>query len=266
MLIDLVPRPVVTWIGKAQFRYPIVRRLVTRHAGRWTAREGVIASGVGEGLRFNGTGGYPGYLLGTSEPVEQEALARYVRAGSVVYDIGANIGFYAILAARLTGPSGRVFAFEPFPESAHRTATNAELNRFEHVSVITAAVGSTTRRVHLEIHESATHRVGDADGGGATLEVDQIAIDEWRVNYDAPGADVVLIDVEGTEIEVLQGMLSMLRESRPVVMCEVHWLGAEFLRFADEQLGPLGYSVRGLGGPVTNEFVRWHAILAPHGH
>jgi FkbM family methyltransferase len=58
----------------------------------------------------------------------------------VFYDIGANAGFYAIIGARCVGEQGWVYAFEPTPELAERIRYNAEINNFDHVDVVTAAV------------------------------------------------------------------------------------------------------------------------------
>jgi hypothetical protein len=73
-----------------------------------------------------------------------------------------------------------------------------------------------------------------------------------------------MIDVEGAELDVLRGMRDILARSRPVVCCEVHWLGGEFPDYVERELGPLGYTLTELsGGPVPGGAERWHAALIP---
>jgi FkbM family methyltransferase len=260
-LLGAVPPRAIRFVGQAQFRHPLLRRATRRLDGLMTGREGVIRHGIGAGLRFDATDGQPGYLLGTSEPDEQAALAGLLSPGDVFYDIGANIGFFSTLGARLVGPEGRVFAFEPFERCAERARRNAALNGFGQVSVVGAAVGASDGHVLLELGEGTTTNKVSADSG---VRVAQVTIDGWMAATSAPPASVVMIDIEGAEIDALQGMLQLLREHRPVVLCEVHWLGSQFVDFVANTLTPLGYETTPLGGgpiPTTND--RWHALLSP---
>jgi FkbM family methyltransferase len=262
-LLRRVPPSWVRAAGRLQFTYPWLRPVVARLAARAADAENVIPHGVAAGLWFRGTGGYPGYVLGTSEPEQQALLQAELGAGDVFYDIGANIGFFSTLAGRLVGPTGRVFAFEPFPLSADRAEANAALNSFDHVTVIRAAVGRAPGRATLAVSDHhATHRIV-ADGDG--IEVDVVGLDDWLRNRDVPPPTLVMIDAEGAELEVLEGMLEVMAIHRPVVTCEVHWLGAAFTDFFAERVAPLGYSLSGLAGDVTTGAGRWHAVLRPVG-
>ncbi len=254
-----LPPRFVRAVGRAQFRSPLVARAV-RLATRGLTGSGVISHGVGAGLRFDAAGGYPGYLLGTTEPAEQALVAEHLDEGGVFYDIGANIGFYSTIAARLVGPPGRVYAFEPYPPSCASTARNAALNGFENVTVIEAAVGDTSGTTTLALSEhSAKHALAE----GVGVEVEVIALDGWIEREQARPPTLVMIDVEGAEIEVLRGMARTLADHRPVVCCEVHWLGERFLDYCREDLAALGYGARNLaGGPLPFDG-RWHAVLAP---
>jgi FkbM family methyltransferase len=262
MLLGLVPPRAVRFVGRAQFRYPALRRATRGLDRAITARQGVIRHGVGAGLRFDATDGQPGYLLGTSEPAEQQKLAEILSDGDVFYDIGANVGFFSTLAARLVGSRGHVFAFEPFPRCAVRARHNAEMNGFRHVTVVEAAVGANNGHVFLELGDgTTTNRVSSGPHG---VQVTQIAIDSWIAKNAARPATVVMLDIEGAEIDALRGMLGLLREHRPIVMCEVHWLGAVFLDFVEQELAPIGYALHALGGgAIPDGDDRWHALLEP---
>lgn len=260
-LTSRLPPGVIRAVGRAQFRSPLIARIVRAASGQLTGI-GTIASGVGAGLKFNAAGGYPGYLLGTSEREEQAFVAAHLGAGDVFYDIGANIGFYSTIGGRLVDPDGRVYAFEPHPESAASAARNAEMNDLTNVEVVAAAVSDRDGRMALSLAGggSATHRLDDAPG----IEVDVVALDGWLERTAARPPTFVMIDVEGAEIDVLRGMRGILVKHRPRICCEVHWLGERFLDHCARELAPLGYTVSNLaGGPPPRGFDRWHAALLP---
>jgi hypothetical protein len=150
-VLGVLPPRIIRFVGQAQFRHAGLRRVTRRIDGLMTAREGVIRHGIGAGLRFDATDGQPGYLLGTSQPAEQAKLAEVLTPGGVFYDVGANIGFFSTLGARLVGPGGHVFAFESFPRCAERARHNTAMNGFDNVSVVEAAVGALDRDVFLEL-------------------------------------------------------------------------------------------------------------------
>lgn len=75
-------------------------------------------------MRIDPSGVAAGYALGTSEPLIQEVFAEHIPSGGVVWDIGANIGFYSLIASRLVG-DGKVVAFEPLPASRMRSVATS---------------------------------------------------------------------------------------------------------------------------------------------
>ena len=259
-LLTWLPPGFVRAVGRWQYRFAPLRKATLAVDRRLTVTEGTIRHGVGAGLRFNATGGQPGYLIGTSEPDEQELLRSYLRPGSVFYDVGANIGFFATLAGRLVSPGGSVWAFEPLAESAARARHNAGLNGFDHVTVVEAAVGDRQERRRLSLGPfTGVHSVnGDSPGP----LVDVVTLDGWRRANGAPPPDLVMIDAEGGELGVLAGMRELLSEHRPVVACEVHWQGDAFREFVAAQIEPLGYRLEQLDGDPAGGG-RWHALLLP---
>lgn len=255
-LTAYLPPALLRAVARAQFRVPAVRWALKKANRRLTEGERVIAHGIGKGLKFDATGGYPGYSLGTTEPHEQQALAEHLPAGGVLYDLGANIGFFSTLAARLVGPQGHVYAFEPSADSAARARENAERNHFANVTVIPAAVSDHTGRMLLDTSsDTAKHRL-DPHG---TVEVDVVSLDDWATTKRPP--DVVMIDIEGAELDALRGMRNLLAEHKPVILCEVHSLGQTFLDYVSQELP--SYRLEGLEGPIRSDAVRWHAVLTP---
>ena len=135
-----LPQPFVNRLNRAQFEHPSLGRVLRAAASRVARGEGVIANGPAAGLRIDATGFHAGYVLGTSDYPEQQWLTKALKPGSVFVDVGAAIGFFSLLAARIVGPQGAVVAFEPFPENATRLRKNALLNHFANLEVNQAAV------------------------------------------------------------------------------------------------------------------------------
>jgi len=183
------------------------------------------------------------YFEGGGEPEVQAALRRYLRPGMIFYDIGSNIGFFSLLAARIVGKDGRVIAFEADPEIAARLSENIARNDFHAISVEEKAVWSERGAVFFARTDPATspdrglgHVV--ANGADDTIRVDAVSLDEYV--RTAPAPDFLKCDVEGAEVEVFRGAQRLLTEKRPVVLCEMH--SAENHRVLLEEFTRLGYA------------------------
>jgi FkbM family methyltransferase len=191
-----------------------------------------------------------GLVRGVVEPAVQEALRRHVERGATVFDLGANVGFFSILSARLVGPEGRVEAFEPVPASAAAVRAHAALNGLSNVHVHEAAVsdrrGST--RLWLARERSQAHLAdrGVRQDADQAITVPLIALDDEIEAGRLPVPSVLKIDVEGSEIAVLEGLRRTLATHDLVVICELHETNAEVLELVTES----GYQVENLEGPT----------------
>lgn len=198
---------------------------------------------------------------GWLETSVQEALVRHLGTGAVLYDIGANVGFFSLLGARLVGPRGHVYAFEPVPESAQVLHHHAALNRIDNVTVLEKAAGASAGRARLQLVDdrswSKLEGYGEHPGTERVLDVELVAIDDLEL----PAPTVVKIDVEGAELSVLEGMKSTLERHRPAVICEVHGTHAQFAQFMREH----GYRVINLEGPrpIEQDPRSEHALALP---
>ena len=181
--------------------------------------------GVGVGLKFDPGPSNVAYASGASELPFQDALAASTKAGDVFYDIGANVGFFSVIGARLVGPAGLVYAFEPVPSNAEFVRSNAKSNGFKNVVVHEKAVSSTSGQGELTLAAysggAALSNVPKPPDATSVLPVALIAIDDLVVGQGAPPPSVVKIDVEGAELDVLQGMRQVLVSNRPIVLFEI---------------------------------------------
>lgn len=254
-----VPPPVLHWIGEAQHRNGRLLRLGQRFNERYLGGDRTIASGPGAGLRFNATGGIASYVVGSAELVVQEELAARLAPGDVVYDVGASIGFLTVICARLVGPTGRVIAFEPNPEGGRRLRHNVALNGFENVTVIEAAAGDHAGTAWLAgSHAMVWGTVVDdpTDGYAGDPQITVTTIDAAAAELPPPV--LVKMDIEGAEGAALRGMSAVLREHRPVILCEIHDTFAE----VREVLSAHDYEVRELQGAGLSDDPRYGYVLA----
>jgi FkbM family methyltransferase len=212
-----MPRPIVRRLA----RLPALRRWVLpRVAESLSSRDLTIPRGLARGLTFRpGRSNWPGYAAGTTEPLVQEALAAHLEPGAVFYDIGANVGFFTLIAARLVGPGGWVRSFEPHPETAEVLQHNLTVNNFENVEIVRAAVGAEPGTGKIAGNMPLTFHLADEG-----VEVPVVTLDEVVASYPPT---LIKIDVEGAEIDVLKGAEQTLLEYRPVIVCEVHATASE---------------------------------------
>ncbi len=166
--------------------------------------------------------------LGTYEPELLRAIHKFVEPGTVVYDVGANLGYLSLALARAVGPTGKVIAFEPVPANSARLQANLHLNREQGwIRPVEAAVGARSTRSHFLLHASGG--MGKLEGSSGrpfdyadSAEVQVISLDDWvYTNGEAPPA-LVKIDVEGGEAQVLEGMARLLSQARPQLLLELH--------------------------------------------
>lgn len=188
-------------------------------------RDVKIVQGIGAGLKFNGGSGNPDFALGKYELPLQEALASHLKPGGVFYDIGANIGFFSIIGAKLVGTTGKVYAFEPAPDNAAKIRHNARLNNFSQITVIEKAVsGSMGEGQFLLTENIGGHTLASADRPPdvrGSMTVDLVSIDELIARGELTPPTLVKIDVEGAELDVLQGMKQTLAQYQPLVVYEI---------------------------------------------
>jgi FkbM family methyltransferase len=160
---------------------------------------------------------------GSYELPTLESFLQLLAPDVIVYDIGAGVGFYALIAARARAC---VIAFEPDPENAEALIEHVDLNCVGgRVRLVRQAVFSHTGSVTLQVSKGIqAHRNTSALPGkiasGTTLEVVCTTLDDFIKGNPVP--NLVKVDVEGAESVVLQGADRLFRTSRPHLLCEVH--------------------------------------------
>lgn len=159
------------------------------------------------------------------ERYEAKMIRRLLDKGEIFWDIGANIGYFSLLAAAALQHTGQVVAFEPGQAAYARLLDNIALNPFRNIAPFNLAV--TDRQGEAALYLAA----GTADGGaslyGAGPEVTArescrtVALDGFAPSHALPGPDFIKIDVEGAELFVLRGARQILAASRPLLLVEL---------------------------------------------
>jgi len=150
-------------------------------------------------------------------------LKRLVKPGDVVIDAGANIGYFSLLFAKWMGVRGIVHAFEPFPESARRFERNLGLNpQLEPaVRLHRLALSDFEGRIGMKVPDQNNQGCNYLNNAGG-VEVEVATLDAFCDREPLPRVDLIKIDVEGSEVALLQGAERTIQRFRPVLMIEVN--------------------------------------------
>ena len=152
------------------------------------------------------------YELGT-----QRVFKRVVKPGMTIIDVGANIGYYTLLGAKMVGEGGRVYAFEPDPLYFSLLKKNIEANRLHKiVEPFKTAVGNTEKTAVLSLGNLTGSSLVSLPGirTNKTVEVEVVSLDSFFSEKNWPSADLVKIDIEGYERFALEGMRGLIKRNR----------------------------------------------------
>jgi FkbM family methyltransferase len=176
-------------------------------------------------------------LLGSYEPEQSAAIQQMVAPGDVFYDVGAAVGYYSLLAAMLVGRRGRVMAFEPDARNAAFLRRHVMLNGQKNVTVHQVAVSNR--------EGCAQFACGTGTGTGHLSDAGDTTVSLCRLDGIAQQSAMpthIKIDVEGAELQVLEGATRVLAAARPVLFLSLH---GEAMRVACRRfLSELDYDVQ----------------------
>ncbi|MFL5830085.1 MAG: FkbM family methyltransferase, partial [Solirubrobacteraceae bacterium] len=186
---------------------------------------------------------------GTWDPEDGAAIMQALAPGMTVVDVGAHVGYFALLAARCVGPKGKVLAVEPAPGNFALLRANVERAGAPQVSTVNAAAWRDAGSVELLLSRENTgdNRVlgvgqaPGANGAATTVSVPAVKLDDLLA---ADHVDFVLLDTQGSERAVLEGMRRTIARDRPRLQVEFWPHGIR--EFGDDPAELAGF-YRGLG-------------------
>ena len=170
-------------------------------------------------------------MIGHFEPIETGFVRSVLKPGQTFVDIGANIGWFTILAGQIVGPAGRVYAFEPRPNTCERLRMAVAENGYRHVEVRQVALGAAAGRMTI----ASLVRMRNPGGtwllasdallaglreseGYERFDVEVIRLDDLAVE----SCHLLKIDIEGAEQLALAGAVETFRRFHPIIISEIN--------------------------------------------
>jgi FkbM family methyltransferase len=172
------------------------------------------------------------FLEGIWEPEETAFIRHFLRSGMTFVDIGANLGYYTVLASENVGLSGRVFAFEPDRRNFKLLNKNVSLNQCHNVTVENKAISDRPQEIQLyrspsnfgdhRIYAVRTHESSAQENHRSRVSVSATSLDDYFREMPAR-IDFVKMDVQGAEYAALLGMKRLLTVNQQVVLMTEYW-------------------------------------------
>jgi FkbM family methyltransferase len=166
--------------------------------------------------------------------------------GATVIDIGANIGCFTVIAAKIVGPTGRVFAVEPEESTYRQLLRNIELNRLTNVTPLKLAIGALQGAMTLHsdpnrLFSSVFRSVNGREVQGIDQQVQMTTLDALMNAYHIPRCDYLKLDCEGAEHEIVANMSQTTARRIAQITMEVHKVPGFDVQMLRERLRSLGY-------------------------
>lgn len=197
-------------------------------------------------------------LFGKREEEHKIILENVLRPGMNVLDIGANIGYYVLMSYRKIGNLGEIIAVEPSPENVNLLKANIELNNCSNIKVFEGAISDHEGTGKLFISEFSnlhsfhknTNESIDNNSLNSTLNVQLKTVPQMHFKNGPP--DIIRMDVEGHEVEIMNGMLEAIEndEMAPMILFETHhnkYTDDHDISLPLRRLFSKGYSARYIG-------------------
>jgi FkbM family methyltransferase len=235
---------VVDLLSKAAFEWPCdtIKGRILRRSLRAVPKSLTVSvhAGPAKGAKWSAGAGPADFWLGTYEVEKAELFTQYAKPGGTVYDIGANVGFYTLIASQLVGPTGQVIAFEPSPRNLHFLHHHLDLNQVSNVRILDLAVsnGEGTAQFLVGNDPRTSKMTSSGDIIVRTAALDHLA-------EHLPTPDLIEMDIEGAEYAALRGAEQLLRNANPVIFLSTH--GAEVHQGCCDLLRSLGYALHPIG-------------------
>lgn len=219
-----------TWIHRLPFTEWLYRKIF--YLGTEIGEKTIPFHGMQLTVNTKDISMVPSLMNNNFEEFELNVFSSMIKPGSIILDVGANIGVYSLIAARHTGSKGRVYAFEPVPENFELLSRNIRQNELKNVVCINKAVGSSNGKIEMEIEKGsiATHYVSSSPKNPTAVPV--TTIDSFIKNKKISRVDLIKMDIEGYEGFAIEGGLSLLKQPRIKLLME---FSADFIALSGKQ-------------------------------
>lgn len=161
------------------------------------------------------------------KPLETKVLTDEIHLGNIVLDIGANIGDDTLLLAKIVGPKGKIYAFEPDPDNFKLLKKNVRVNNYRNVVLVDKAVSNKNGKIKLYLSDNnkADHRIYGSESERKSVDVSMVSLDNYFRNFKKK-INVVKIDIQGAEMMAFEGMQKILKLNKyPKILSEFWPIG-----------------------------------------
>jgi FkbM family methyltransferase len=239
----------ITALGKVPGLSGLLRRLASRYPEGSVV---TIRSGFAQGMKWRRSHRYVnGYWLGHFESDVQAAVGRLLSPGDFFLDLGANAGFFSLVAHRRIGLTGKCVSVDPDPANCQNMAELAKLNNLTNWTILQRAVAEAAGKLRFAVAGPGSptgHLAGD-DESGEVSEVEVTTIDAICRQHGSPR--LIKMDIEGAEVRALKGAMETLRDLRPAWLIELH--SQELAQEIRKILGGAGYRFSTLAGEAIDD-------------
>lgn len=188
--------------------------------------ETILPGGVKIRLRYNEKIGLSTLLYGPFEGAELHYVHSILSPGDTACDIGANVGLFSLVMGDALGSSGRLLAFEPFPDNRKRLSNNLDYNNLNNTTIYQTALSDSDGSEEFFLANDpaffSTTRVLDGWQTGDRIEVECKRLDSVWNEIGNPDISFMKIDVEGSEMKVLDGAKDVISRCRPRILIEAN--------------------------------------------
>lgn len=210
-----------------------------------------IMQGPLKGMRWIVGSQTHGMWLGSYEIEKQLAISAVLKSAQVFYDVGANVGFYSLLAARYVGGRGFVVAFEPLPRNIEYIQRHVSLNRINNILTIPMALSDHIGENKFSFIDNPSSCHITPDGN---LKILVTTLDKLLKEKTIPPPNIIKVDIEGSEIDFLKGAVDSLIAHRPLIFMAIHSPQLFVLLFKTIAEYKLPYTIKNLNGNEISDF------------
>ena len=161
------------------------------------------------------------FFLGSFDQHTNNAIKRLCKKGMTALDIGANVGAYTFILAKLVGKYGKIIAFEPMSNAFSKLKRNMALNNFQNITLEKLALTNESKKEYAMFRTSWLVRGGSRIDSQKNEEIYFITLDDYLKKKGIKKVDFIKIDVDGYEFKVVQGAINTLKKNKPILILEL---------------------------------------------